>query len=318
MASTKQINDKIYALITVLADHHGFDADEALELVTDGDVNYVDELHKLLGEKKKAPKKEAPAAAAVVEETDEVKKVRHNISLWEKKLDAGDFKDRDAHVAKIDKEKKKLQKLLGAEEKPAKAAPAPAPAKAAPAPAPAKEVAEKRIKRFSTAMSAQLGVALTKVGLSMTDKLKKEFTSYIEELPVDLFRVDSLADHMRNFAETKKPDDAKKPEDESSDEEPPHLEAKSAAEEPAVTVTREELTTLKMLVATAEPDVLWDAAAKRHVKGPEMDADEDMTEVTFKGKNYAVGDKTGRVYEANEAGDVFAGFKGVGFFKTLV
>lgn len=318
MASIKQINDKIYALITVLADHHGFDADEALELVTDGDVNYVDEFHKLLGEKKKATKKEAPVAAAVVEETDEVKKVRHNISLWEKKLDAGDFKDRDAHVAKIDKEKKKLQKLLGPEEKPAKAAPAPAPAKAAPAPAPAKEVAEKRIKRFSTAMSAQLGVALTKVGLSLTDKLKKEFTSYIEELPVDLFRVDSLADHMRNFAETKKPDDAKKPEDESSDEEPPHLEAKSAVEEPAVTVTREELTTLKMLVATAEPDVLWDAAAKRHVKGPEMDADEDMTEVTFKGKNYAVGDKTGRVYEANEAGDVFAGFKGVGFFKTLV
>jgi hypothetical protein len=304
MASIKQINDKIYALITVLADHHGFDADEALDLVTDGDVNYVEEFHKLLAEKKKAPKKEAPAAAAaVVEETDEVKKVRHNISLWEKKLDAGDFKDRDAHVSKIEKEKKKLQKLLGAEEKPAPApapakaapAPAPAPAKAAPAPAPVKEVAEKRIKRFSPVMTTQLKKALEDVGAELNDKIKKEFQLYVENLSDDDYRESSLADHMRTFAKTKEEDVPDK----------------------VVDVTLKELQNIEMTSTGETPDTFWDADKGRFVKGPEPEDDEDFDEVTFESKKYVVGVKTGRVYEAHDSGDVFAGFKGVGKFKKM-
>lgn len=331
--SIKQINDNIYALIMALADNYGFDADEALELVTDGDVNHVEGLHKLLAEKKKpVPKAKAEAPVeAQAEPSEEVKKARHNIDLWEKKLTAGDFKDREAHVKKLEAEKKKLHKLLGtnSEEKSA-AGPPPKTAKVAPAPKPApKEEVEKRIKRFSPAMTVQLGAALTKVKLSTTDKLKKEFSLYIEELSIDDFRGSSLADHMRNFAESKLPTaggggaSSKKPEDESSDEDAPApayttiFEDESAKEE-AVVLKVEELAKLKMLVATTVPEVLWDASAKRHVKGPPMDEDEDMTEVPFKGKTYVVGDKTGRVYEATEgASDIFAGFKGVGLFKTM-
>lgn len=326
MASIKQINDKLYTITTVLADHFGFDADEAFELITDGDVNHAEEILKLLVEKKPASKK---AKEVPVEEDDAVKKIRHNIDLWEKKLTAGEFKDREAHVKKIEAEKKKLLKAVGtANVEEVVEVKKTAKAKVAPAPAPKPKEEEKRIKRFSPAMTTQLGAALTKVKLSMTDKLKKEFMAYIEELDVTKFRDNSLADHMRNFAESKKPADAKSPEDESDEETPvsktvfeeeelPQLEAESSDAEPTVELKVEELTKLKMLVATDKPEVLWDPAAKRHVKGPAMDADEDMTEVDFKKKKYAVGDKTGRVYEATDAGDVFAGFKGVGYFKSM-
>jgi hypothetical protein len=166
-------------------------------------------------------------------------------------------------------------------------------------------------------MATQLGTALEKVKLSLTDKLKKEFAGYIEELDVDTFRGASLADHMRTFAESKVPHAGGGAVSKKEEEEMPHLEAKTPDVEPVVTVTLEELTKLKLVVATAEPEVLWDPAAKRHVKGPAMDEDEDMTEVDFKKKKYVVGDKTGRVYEVKDEGDVFVGFKGVGLFKTM-
>jgi hypothetical protein len=294
-------------MIETLADNYGFDADEALDYVSTGtDTNHVENVLKLL--KKETKKKEDTKTEVKVEVSDEVKKVQHNITLWEKKLEAGDYKDKDAHVKKIEAEKKKLVKLQGA----------PVTVVAAPAPAPKAEVAEKRIKRFSPAMATQLGTALEKVKLSLTDKLKKEFASYIEELDVDTFRGASLADHMRTFSESKVPHAGggagSKPDDE---EEPPHLEAKTPEVEPVVSVTREELVKLKLVVATEKPEVLWDPAAKRHVKGPAMDEDEDMTEVDFKKKKYVVGDKTGRVYEVKDEGDIFVGFKGVGLFKTM-
>jgi len=314
--TSKQINDKLYTITTVLADHFGFDADEAFELITDGDVNHAEEIRKLLVEKKPASKK-AKEEVVQDEPSDEVKKLQHNISLWEKKLEAGDFKDKEAHVSKIDKEKKKLAKLLP----PSKPVAAPAPKeKEKPA---VKEVAEKRIKRFSPAMSTQLGTALEKEKLSLTDKFKKEFTTYIEELPDNEFRADSLAEHMRKFAELKSDaagrasTGAGAASKKLEDEEPPHLEADEAAAAPTVTLKPEEMAKLKMLVATPDAEVMWDGAAKRHVKGPAMDEDEDMSEVLFKGNTYVVGDKTGRVYEAKEEGDVFMGFKGVGLFKTM-
>lgn len=309
--ANKQINDAIYAIIETLADNYGFDADEALDYISTGtDTNHVESLLKLFA-KKETKKKEDTKTEVKVEVSDEVKKVQHNITLWEKKLEAGDYKDKEAHVKKIEAEKKKLAKLQGTT--------VVAKVEAAPVVVAKPEVAEKRIKRFSPAMATQLGTALEKVKLSLTDKLKKEFAAYIEELDVDTFRGASLADHMRTFSESKVPHagggaGSKKPEE---DEEPPHLEAKTPEAEPVVTLTREELAKLKMVVATEKPEVLWDPTAKRHVKGPARDDDEDVNVVKFKGKEYVVGDKTGRVYEVKDEGDVFMGFKGVGLFKTM-
>jgi len=226
--ANKQINDAIYAMIETLADNYGFDADEALDYVSTGtDTNHVESLLKLL--KKETKKKEDTKTEVAVEESPEVKKVQHNITLWEKKLEAGDYKDKDAHVKKIEAEKKKLVKLQGT--------PAPVVAKVEAAPAPKVEVAEKRIKRFSPAMATQLGTALEKVKLSLTDKLKKEFAGYIEELDVDTFRGASLADHMRTFAESKVPHAGGGAVSKKEEEEMPHLEAKTPEVEPVVTVT---------------------------------------------------------------------------------
>ena len=53
-------------------------------------------------------------------------------------------------------------------------------------------------------------------------------------------------------------------------------------------------------------------------KEPEEVEDEDMTEVTFKGVNYVVGDISKRVYIADEdEGDQFVGFLGMGKFAEM-
>jgi hypothetical protein len=54
------------------------------------------------------------------------------------------------------------------------------------------------------------------------------------------------------------------------------------------------------------------------VKEPEAVDDEDMSEVTFKGVKYVVGDISKRVYIADEEnGDQFVGFLGMGKFKGM-
>jgi uncharacterized protein YlzI (FlbEa/FlbD family) len=187
---------------------------------------------------------------------------KKNIDLWQKKLDDGSVKDAAKQAEKIEKEKKKLQKLEEAEPKEK---------------APAKEKVaekEKRIKRFSPVMTSQLKAILAEVDVEITDKLKKEFQQYIEELSDDDFKKDGFAEHMRTFSKTKAP------------------KKEAVAAEPVETVPAVE-------------------------DSPAADPDEDVDEIVFEGKKYVVGDKTGRVYEAHDSGDVFKGFIGVGAFKTM-
>ena len=84
-------------------------------------------------------------------------------------------------------------------------------------------------------------------------------------------------------------------------------------------LTLEELREIEML-ATPEGGpvgVYWDADDGRWVRGPAQDDDEDLTEKKFKGKTYAIGDITGRIYETTDDRDVFVGFAGVGAFREL-
>lgn len=85
-----------------------------------------------------------------------------------------------------------------------------------------------------------------------------------------------------------------------------------------VELSLEELRGIKMTAEiNSNPGTYWDFEG-RFVKGPESDEDEDVVEVeNFNGKKYVVGEKTGRVYEVNTDGDVFAGFAGVGKFKAM-
>lgn len=316
--------DQIYAIISAIADNYGFDADEAMELVEE-QVSAVVESSKPAKAEKPVKEKAAPKKAAekVEEESEDVKKTRHNIDLWEKKLEAGSVKDRDAHVAKIEKEKAKLTKLLAKapvkEEKPAKAA-AKAPVKEEkPAEAPEKD--NRRIKRFSPAQKKLLEEALTASEVDFSDpkdfeNKKQQLIDLVNKMTDAEYKLVSQADHFKNFAKSLS---ARQGGETAVSEEECGAGCVSCfrcAEH--VSVTTEELRGVKMLVETGlSPASFWDADNLRFVDGPAQDSDEDMSEVGFEGKTYAVGDNTGRVYEVVGDNDVFVGFKGVGKFKML-
>mgnify|MGYP000364250308 CR=1 FL=1 len=88
----------------------------------------------------------------------------------------------------LEKEQKKLAKLL--EKAPKVEEKKPEPKKAE---KPAEK--EKRIKRFSPVMATQLKTALDGVKVEMTDKLKKEFQQYVEDLTDD----DGVGFALREF-----------------------------------------------------------------------------------------------------------------------
>ena len=331
MANTmnKQMETKIYNLVSCLADNYGFDADAAFEHCRwETDVDHVGEILKFIEsvekQKKDPPKKEVKDDASEVTSSsagsdvaDKIAQCKKNIATWQGKLDKGSAKDADKQREKIDKEKAKLAKL---ESKLPKEESKPEPKKAE-----KKEEKEKRIKRFSPTMASQLKKAVEDAGVEMNDKLKKEFQQFIEDLTDDDYRASSLADHMREFAKLKAPtkeepeEEDEEEEDEEEDEKPSPAPASNAAGGgPDVKqVDLKELQSIQMTASVDPVGTYWDADNGRFVKGPDQDDDEDFVEKKFEGKDYVIGEKTGRVYEARESGDVFAGFVGVGKFKAL-
>jgi hypothetical protein len=331
---------QLYALVECLASNYGFDVDEAFEFARwETDVDHVGGILKVIdssvkSEPKKAVAKkpepvkeevsEAPTESTSSDPADKIAACRKNIELWQKKLGDGKVKDADKQREKIDKEQKKLEKLL-------EKAPAPKVEEKKPEPKKVEEKKpaekEKRIKRFSPVMAAQLKTALESVKVEMTDKLKKEFQQYVEDLTDDDFRKEGLADHMRAFSKLKAPEEVARVEkaaDDSSDEDTGagvglHLlsSAKEGSPATVVDITLKELQNIGMTATIDPPGTFWDADNGRFVKGPEADDDEDFEEKTFEGTNYVVGEKTGRVYEARDGGDIFAGFIGVGKFKKM-
>lgn len=336
MAATKKTYDAIYALVTCLADNYGFDADAAMEVIeSETDVNHIAILTDMIKPAKKTPepkpKKDEPPKETVAEVKDDedekpddgkkspLEKTRHNVQLWSKKLDANKFKDEAAkqkHIEKLDKERKKLEKLEAAQPavKPAPAKEEPKPEKKEVVPAkeekPKPEKKEKRIARWTkTTHDVHFKTALNAVTLEPSDALKKEFLKYIEDLTDDDWKQDgkTYADHMRDFAKLKAP-------------EPEH---DNKIEEDVVDVfvhslTVSEIKKIGMLTPIDKPGQFWDADNGRFVTGPEEDGDEDFSDPVKMGDNeYIIGEKTGRVYEVRENGDVFAGFMGIGKFKSL-
>ncbi len=317
---------QLYALVECLAANYGFDADEAFEFTRwETDVDHVGEILKVIDSTSKpAPKKDvakkdesvkddASEAPTESDPADKIAVCRKNIDLWQKKLADGKSKDADKQKEKIEKEQKKLAKLLEKAPEAKKSEPKKVEAKKEEKPA----EKEKRIKRFSPVMAAQLKTALDGAKVEMTDKLKKEFQQYVEDLTDDDFRKEGLADHMRAFAKLKAPvvETVSEEETEESEEEPEKVVVMSDAN--IVDVTLKELQDIGMTATIDPPGTFWDADNGRFVKGPEADDDEDFEDAKFEGKDYVVGEKTGRVYEARDSGDVFAGFIGVGKFKTM-
>jgi len=298
---------KLYAIVEALSEEFGFDPDEAMEVVAD----QVEEFLASLAPKPKkggAAKEEAGDGDAP-EEDEAVKKTRHNIELWEKKLEKGDYKDKAAHEAKIAKEKTKLEKMLKT------SAPAPAKKKEeAPAKKDEKKAVkeekpakrEKRIKKMSPVISGQLAKALEAEGMQITDEFKKKFQNeYIEGLSDKDYNEQGLADHARNFAKT--------------------VKSGGAAPPPSCPLAH-------LLEAVKKGDQKMPGGGgnlpecncgkcpsdEKETPEPEAQEDEDLMEVDFKGKTYAVSKISGNVYEEQEGRDVAVGFVGVGKFKGLV
>lgn len=348
----KQMETKVYNLVSCLADNFGFDADAAFEYARwETDVDHVEEILKMLAteeQPKKAAKatkpepkddeSEAPTVSSAGSDVmDKIAACKKNIALWQTKLDKGTCKDADKQREKIEKEKAKLAKL---EAKAPKSEEKPVEKKAAPK---KEEAKEKRIKRFSPVMAAQLKTALEGVSVEMNDKLKKEFQQFVEDLTDDDYRASGLADHMRAFAKLKAPAKEEKPEpeeDEAEEDEKPEDEEEDEGEDEedegeeeekpsqsqsnvsgggpqVVELSLSELQAIEMTASIDPVGQYWDADNGRFVKGPDADEDEDVVDAKFDGKDYVIGEKTGRVYEVRESGDVFAGFVGVGKFKGM-
>jgi hypothetical protein len=239
---------------------------------------------------------------------------RHNIELWQKKLDDGKAKDSDKQSEKIAKEEKKLEKLLAKSEPKADkpvAEKKPKVEKAKPA---AAEKVEKRIKRFSSVMADALKATLERNSVEYTDKLKKEYLQYVEELAEDDYKKGSTKDHMDAFAKLKAPVEE---EEMRRAEEPDEEEDVVESADTTVKLTLPELQKINTIATLQPSGLFWDADNGRNVEGPDADEDEDVDEVTFESKKYVVGAKTGRVYEVLESGDKFVGFFGVGAFRTM-
>ena len=302
---------KLYAIVEALGEEFGFDPDEAMEVVAD----QVEEFLASLAPKSKkgGAAKEESGGGDAPEEDEAVKKTRHNIELWEKKLEKGDYKDKAAHEAKIEKEKAKLEKMLKTsappkkEEKPVKKEEKPAKKeekKAVKEEKPAKR--EKRIKKMSPVISGQLAKALEAEGMQINDEFKKKFQNeYIEGLSDKDYNEQGLADHARNFAKTVKSGGATTP---ASCPLAHLLEAVKKGDQkmPGGGGNLPECNCGKC------------PSDEKETPEPEAQEDEDLMEVDFKGKTYAVSKISGNVYEEQEGRDVAVGFVGVGKFKGLV
>jgi hypothetical protein len=325
----KQMEKQLYAMIECLADNYGFDADEAFNFVRDGDIDHIGELLKMVETKKVEPKKvvkddasEAGTESSGSDVGEKIATCKKNIALWEKKLAEGKVADADKQREKITKEKAKLTKLEAKAPAPVKVVETKTATKVEP-----KVEKEKRIKRFSPTMASQLKSAVEGAGVEMSDKLKKEFQQYIEDLSEDDYRNSGLGDHMRAFAKAKSPKVVETTEESESEEETLPVEISEAKTVPtevsggagAVTaLTLDELHAIKTIATVNPVGNFWDADNGRFVSGPAQDEDEDFTdEFDFDGKKFIIGEKTGRVYEVRDSGDVFAGFVGVGKFKGM-
>lgn len=297
----KKIYDVVYAMVNEVAEEHGFDCDKAVDSVeSSGHIQKILDILKPVdtasddGKSVDSKTKRTPLEQA-----------RHNVQLWTKKLEANKFPDEDKkkkHIEKLEKEKKKLEKLEDA-------APAPAPAKEPQKVKDEKPAAEKKVKNIPRWGKDKHGADFKKMlqenDVEFTEDLEKEFRKLADAMSNDDWKKDgkTYMDHMRDFAKSK----ASKPDEEAEEEAAPDVHA----------LTLDELKTIKMLTPIEKPGEFWDADNGRFVSGPAEDADEDFVETKFNNAMYVVGEKTGRVYKQDEKGDVFAGFIGIGKFKTL-
>lgn len=332
MASTQKI---INETVTLLSERYSFDAKEAMEYVlnakkagspalarakkaADATRAKIAELEQKIADKKvknaekstetlaslrakleeqmerltkfEAPTEEiVPAPAPVVEEEAAPKKKRTSKKKTEEVPVPAPVEETQAPV-----EEEKVEEAVPKKKRTSKKD----------SDAPAKE---KRIARMTPTLNKQLKSTFDDAKVEFKDEHKKAFATFINDMSEDAFGTKSLPDHMRDFVGTFADVPA------VADDAPP-AEAPTDKKQ-IVKVTHEDLLAAT-LVDSYGPGVYWDVTNKRFVRGPAAVADEDVMEVLFEGSAYVVGDVSKRVYLVGDT-DMFAGFVGVGKFKTM-
>lgn len=177
--------------------------------------------------------------------------------------------------------------------------------------APKDEKKQKRIPRMSAVMLKQLQSEFSKADIDVdfddkkqTDKVKKNFVAYVDDLTEDDFAIKNLAQHMRDFAnlQTKKTE-----------------EKEETQEDTIHKLTLKQLQAITLLSESEKlgKGVYWDGDSGRQVTGPDRDDDEELDEKTFKKTKYIVGDTTGRIYTDDDDQE-FVGYIGIGKFKEMI
>jgi hypothetical protein len=172
-------------------------------------------------------------------------------------------------------------------------------------PAEAPVVTDKKKSRIDRLDGKKLKASFERESVEFKEDFKKEFKKYVDDMTDEQYKKCVLTDHMDAFAKSKKTP-AKEPEDVSENN------------DKVFELSLKELQSISMLTHMGESVRLyWDGDNGRVVQGPDRDDDEDFEEIKFDGRDYVIGQKTGRVYEALDQGDVFAGYVGVLKFKML-
>lgn len=259
--------EQIQNIVSILADNYGFDEDEALEyLLTvkrEQSPAYARAIKAIENSKEKISELEQKIAGKKVRDAEKsrekLREMREKLESQEEKLDdIGKPKEPKPRAPKVKKE----------------------------------DAGSKHISRMSPTLTEKLKETFTEFGTEMTDKTRKQFVAYVNELTSDDFAARTLTEHMRDYV---------------------IMTVRPSEEKDAETV---DLSELKNLIDGYSAGIYWDAIGKRFVTG-KSDDDEDIVEVQFKSKTFMVGETTGRVYENIDDEDVFVGYKGIGQFTGM-
>jgi hypothetical protein len=297
--------EQIQFIVTTLADNYGFDATEALDYVLsvkrEKSPAYARALKAIATTNEKIAELEQKIANGKVRKPEKSQEklasLREKLETQEEKLeDIGKPKERKPRAPKVKEEVEEEKEKKVKEEKPKKdTEEKPKKVKEEKAKEVTEEKAGKRISRMSPMLSDKLKATFGEFDSEMSDKTKKGFVVYVNDLTKDDFDAKTLTEHMRDYAV---------------------LTVRPTEEAEATTLELKQLLELKNLIDGYSAGIYWDPSNKRFVTG-QTDDDEDVIETTFNEKDFMVGDTTGRVYENIDDEDIFVGYKGIGQFKGM-
>jgi len=154
--------------------------------------------------------------------------------------------------------------------------------------------------KLASCVKKELLAAFNEAEIAWKDAYSADYKAFANAMSDEAWNQKAPLDHMKDFARTKKP-----------------VVPETVPEDANVVTLKHNQLLKTTVVDKYGPGVYWDTDKKRFVKGPDAVDDEDVTEVTFEGSTYMVGETSKRVYMVAEDNDVFVGFAGVGKFTAM-